>query len=76
MQEIGVTPDQETYITYVFPAFGSVTAAREALQVCGDMWVSPPAAKQDRPPPSPMSFIETAACGLTVESELEGESRA
>ncbi|XP_049640669.1 LOW QUALITY PROTEIN: leucine-rich PPR motif-containing protein, mitochondrial [Suncus etruscus] len=32
MQEMGVTPDQETYITYVFPAFGSVTAAREALQ--------------------------------------------
>lgn len=33
MKEMGVDPDQETYINYVFPCFGSVQSARAALQV-------------------------------------------
>lgn len=32
MKEMGVDPDQETYINYVFPCFGSVQSARAALQ--------------------------------------------
>ncbi|TKC38277.1 hypothetical protein EI555_003206, partial [Monodon monoceros] len=33
MHEIGVTPDQETYINYVFPCFDSVKSVRAILQV-------------------------------------------
>lgn len=32
MKEMGVDPDQETYINYVFPCFDSVQSARAALQ--------------------------------------------
>ncbi|XP_013372996.1 PREDICTED: leucine-rich PPR motif-containing protein, mitochondrial [Chinchilla lanigera] len=32
MQEVGVEPDPETYISYVFPSFDSVTAVRALLQ--------------------------------------------
>lgn len=33
MHEMGVNPDQETYINYVFPSFDSVTSVRAILQV-------------------------------------------
>uniref|UniRef100_A0A667YNL8 Leucine rich pentatricopeptide repeat containing n=1 Tax=Myripristis murdjan TaxID=586833 RepID=A0A667YNL8_9TELE len=33
MQELGVSPDVETYTSYIFPAFSSTDAARQALQV-------------------------------------------
>ncbi|OWK10375.1 hypothetical protein Celaphus_00005650, partial [Cervus elaphus hippelaphus] len=33
MHEIGVTPDQETYINYVFPCFDSIKSVRAVLQV-------------------------------------------
>lgn len=33
MQAMGVNPDQETYVSYVFPCFKSVAAARTVLQV-------------------------------------------
>uniref|UniRef100_A0A667YUN4 Leucine rich pentatricopeptide repeat containing n=1 Tax=Myripristis murdjan TaxID=586833 RepID=A0A667YUN4_9TELE len=32
MQELGVSPDVETYTSYIFPAFSSTDAARQALQ--------------------------------------------
>ncbi|XP_055986558.1 leucine-rich PPR motif-containing protein, mitochondrial [Sorex fumeus] len=35
MQELGVSPDQETYVSYVFPAFESVARARTVLQESG-----------------------------------------
>ncbi|XP_054976642.1 leucine-rich PPR motif-containing protein, mitochondrial isoform X2 [Sorex araneus] len=35
MQEVGVSPDQETYVSYVFPAFESVARARAVLQERG-----------------------------------------
>ncbi|XP_068420505.1 leucine-rich PPR motif-containing protein, mitochondrial [Eschrichtius robustus] len=35
MHEIGVTPDQETYINYVFPCFDSVKSVRAILQENG-----------------------------------------
>ncbi|KAM9601703.1 leucine-rich PPR motif-containing protein, mitochondrial isoform 1-T1 [Trichechus inunguis] len=35
MHEMGVNPDQETYINYVFPSFDSVKSARAALQENG-----------------------------------------
>ncbi|KAF4016265.1 hypothetical protein G4228_008102 [Cervus hanglu yarkandensis] len=33
MHEIGVTPDQETYINYVFPCFDSIKSVRAVLQI-------------------------------------------
>lgn len=33
MHEMGVSPDQETYINYVFPSFDSVRSAHAVLQV-------------------------------------------
>lgn len=33
MNEVGVNPDQETYINYVFPSFDSVRSVRGVLQV-------------------------------------------
>ncbi|ELW47293.1 Leucine-rich PPR motif-containing protein, mitochondrial [Tupaia chinensis] len=35
MREIGVEPDQETYVNYVFPSFDSVKSVRAVLQVYG-----------------------------------------
>ncbi|KAB0363233.1 hypothetical protein FD754_007389 [Muntiacus muntjak] len=35
MHEIGVTPDQETYINYVFPCFDSIKSVRAILQENG-----------------------------------------
>ncbi|XP_075392273.1 leucine-rich PPR motif-containing protein, mitochondrial [Tenrec ecaudatus] len=35
MQEMGVNPDQETYINYVFPSFDNVKSARAILQENG-----------------------------------------
>ncbi|XP_047600566.1 leucine-rich PPR motif-containing protein, mitochondrial [Lutra lutra] len=35
MREMGVSPDQETYINYVFPSFDSVRSARAVLQENG-----------------------------------------
>ncbi|KAM9721033.1 leucine-rich PPR motif-containing protein, mitochondrial [Dama dama] len=35
MHEIGVTPDQETYINYVFPCFDSIKSVRAVLQENG-----------------------------------------
>ncbi|XP_029926241.1 leucine-rich PPR motif-containing protein, mitochondrial [Myripristis murdjan] len=35
MQELGVSPDVETYTSYIFPAFSSTDAARQALQDTG-----------------------------------------
>ncbi|XP_040849102.1 leucine-rich PPR motif-containing protein, mitochondrial [Ochotona curzoniae] len=35
MQEMGVNPDQETYINYVFPSFDNVKSARAVLQENG-----------------------------------------
>ncbi|EPY79461.1 hypothetical protein CB1_000929005 [Camelus ferus] len=33
MHEVGVTPDQETYINYVFPCFDNIKSVRAVLQV-------------------------------------------
>lgn len=33
MHEMGVTPDQETYVNYVFPSFDSIESVRAVLQV-------------------------------------------
>ena len=33
MNEMGVDPDQETYINYVFPCFDNTQSVRAALQV-------------------------------------------
>jgi hypothetical protein len=33
MNKVGVDPDQETYINYVFPCFDSAQSVRAALQV-------------------------------------------
>lgn len=33
MHDIGVSPDQETYINYVFPSFNNAKSARAVLQV-------------------------------------------
>lgn len=33
MHEMGVNPDQETYVNYVFPSFDSVKSVRAVLQV-------------------------------------------
>uniref|UniRef100_A0AC11B280 Leucine rich pentatricopeptide repeat containing n=1 Tax=Ovis aries TaxID=9940 RepID=A0AC11B280_SHEEP len=35
MHEIGVTPDQETYVNYVFPCFDSIKSVRAVLQENG-----------------------------------------
>ncbi|XP_006839529.1 PREDICTED: leucine-rich PPR motif-containing protein, mitochondrial [Chrysochloris asiatica] len=35
MHEIGVSPDQETYINYVFPSFDSINSVRTSLQENG-----------------------------------------
>uniref|UniRef100_G3T270 Leucine-rich PPR motif-containing protein, mitochondrial n=1 Tax=Loxodonta africana TaxID=9785 RepID=G3T270_LOXAF len=35
MHEVGINPDQDTYITYVFPCFDSVKSARTVLQENG-----------------------------------------
>ncbi|XP_012379649.2 leucine-rich PPR motif-containing protein, mitochondrial [Dasypus novemcinctus] len=35
MQEMGVNPDKETYVSYVFPSFDSVKSARAVLQENG-----------------------------------------
>ena len=33
MKELGVDPDQDTYVNYVFPCFDDVKSVRAALQV-------------------------------------------
>lgn len=33
MNELGVDPDQDTYVNYVFPCFNDVKSVRAALQV-------------------------------------------
>lgn len=37
MHEMGVNPDQETYINYVFPSFDSVKSVHAILQVSSNM---------------------------------------